>query len=95
MGKKAVSSKVSMSLSDLNKQFGGTGGHDMLPTKSEGKEFGNKGKGKFGRQDEDSRADEGLWRGKGDRDGKGGFRGRDQDSKADEATNWRDGGDRR
>jgi len=86
-----------MSLAEVNEKFGGNGAAGMLPTQSEGKEFGKGDKGKgggkgggFGRDFDDSRADGDWGRGGGkggggkggDRDG-GGARRNDPESRAD------------
>jgi len=78
-----------MSLQELNKEFGGTGGKDVLPSHSEGKEYG-KGRGKGMRDFEDS-WDRG---GKGDdRGGKGGDRGGSFRNRRDEEPSKADQGD--
>eukprot|EP00933_Yihiella_yeosuensis_P078803 TRINITY_DN906_c0_g1_i1.p1 TRINITY_DN906_c0_g1~~TRINITY_DN906_c0_g1_i1.p1 ORF type:complete len:601 (-),score=227.57 TRINITY_DN906_c0_g1_i1:74-1876(-) len=93
MGKKAA--PVKMSMTELNTKFGGDAANSMLPSQSEGKDFGkSKGKGKGLRDYDDSKAELNDWRtpggGKGggfrDRDddrggkGRGGFRDRDRDA---------------
>lgn len=78
MGKKPA---TKLSMAELAEKFGGTAGGGVLPTQSEGKEFGkgDKGKGKggggFRDRDDDSRADGAdNWRG-GKGGGGGGFGG--------------------
>mmetsp|Transcript_72965 Transcript_72965/g.202450 ORF Transcript_72965/g.202450 Transcript_72965/m.202450 type:complete len:570 (-) Transcript_72965:188-1897(-) len=86
MGKKPA---MKMSMAELSTKFGGDPMQGLLPTRSEGKDFG-KSKGKGFRDSEDSRAEQSEWRSGGrggDRFGGKGGRDRDSDSRA-ETGDW-------